>query len=49
MGLWENVSNKSIIQFEYGVNNRSKFQSEFCTGDPIEMFATATMVKPAYN
>nr|GMD59609.1 DNA-directed RNA polymerase V subunit 1 [Ipomoea batatas] len=48
-GTVRNVCSNSIIQFEYGVNNESKFQSEFGAGEPVGVLAATAMSNPAYK
>lgn len=48
-GTVRNVCSNSIIQFEYGVNNESRFQSEFGAGEPVGVLAATAMSNPAYK
>ncbi|CAH9123000.1 unnamed protein product [Cuscuta epithymum] len=48
-GTVRNVCSNSIIQFEYGVDNGGKFQSEFGAGDPVGVLAATAMSNPAYK
>ncbi|RAL53811.1 hypothetical protein DM860_004282 [Cuscuta australis] len=48
-GTVRNICSNSIIQFEYGVHNESKFQSEFGAGDPVGVLAATAMSNPAYK
>ncbi|KAJ4720299.1 DNA-directed RNA polymerase subunit [Melia azedarach] len=48
-GTVRNVCSNSIIQFEYGVDARSKSYSLFPAGEPVGVLAATAMSNPAYK
>lgn len=48
-GTVRNVSSNSIIQFEYGVKDKTKPQNLFPAGEPVGVLAATAMSNPAYK
>ena len=48
-GTVRNVSSNSIIQFEYGVKDKTKPQNLFPAGEPVGVLAATAMWNPAYK
>lgn len=48
-GTVRNVNSNSIIQFEYGVNSRSKAHNILPAGEPVGVLAATAMSNPAYK
>ncbi|CAN1813698.1 DNA-directed RNA polymerase V subunit 1 [Linum perenne] len=48
-GTVRNVCSNLIIQFQYGENAGTKFQSSLAAGEPVGVLAATAMSNPAYK